>query len=274
MTKPRISIIMGIYNCAASLPEAIESIISQSYQGWKLIMCDDGSVDDTYAVAKSYQKKYPEKIVLIKNEHNMGLNYTLNHCLQMADTEYIARMDGDDLCDPTRLQKELDFLDANQEFAIVSCPMIMFDELGEWGRTSVIERPQVDDFCTHTPFFCHAASMMRREAMESVGGYTVDPKFLRVEDCNLWFKLYAKGYRGANLTEPLYMMRDDRNATHRRNWKARMNGCYVLFDGFRKVKMPWYKYVYVLKNIIVESCKCLIPSFIYDVVHKWKYNGG
>lgn len=274
MENPRISIIMGIYNCATTLSEAIESILVQSYQGWKLIMCDDGSIDDTYRVAEKYQKKYPDKIILIKNTHNMGLNYTLNHCLKVADTEYVARMDGDDLCDPTRFQKELEFLDSHQEFAIVSCPMVMFDEMGEWGQTTVIERPQINDFCKHSPFFCHAASMIRREAIECVGGYTVDSKFLRVEDCNLWFKMYAEGYRGANLTEPLYKMRDDRNATHRRSLKARMNGCYVLYDGFKRVKMPLPKYRYIIRNAIIEIGKGCIPGFVYGYIHKKKYRRG
>lgn len=274
MEEPRVSIIMGIYNCAKTLSEAIESILAQSYAGWKLIMCDDGSQDETYAVAERYKEDYPDRIILLRNPKNMGLNYTLNHCLQAADTEYIARMDGDDLCAPTRLEKELGFLDAHPEFAIVSCPMIMFDEQGQWGQTSVIERPQIDDFCTHTPFFCHAASMIRSEAMKKVGGYTVDPKFLRVEDCNLWFKLYAQGYRGANLTEPLYMMRDDRNATHRRNLKARINGCYVLYDGFRQLNMPLLKYRYVVRNVVIETLKCCVPSGIYDYLHKNKYRGG
>lgn len=264
---------MGIYNCESTLAQAIDSIINQTYTAWKLIMCDDGSVDNTYQIAEEYQKKFPEKIVLIRNNKNEGLNYTLNHCLKEADTVYVARMDGDDLCDTTRLQKEVEFLDEHPEYAIVSSAMTMFDEMGTWGITKVIEEPQIEDFCKHTPFFCHAASMIRREAIESVGGYTVNPKFLRVEDCNLWFKMYAAGYRGANLSEPLYMMRDDRSATHRRTLKARLNGCYVLYDGFKRVKMPFFKYRYVLWNLIVEIVKCAVPRSMYTYIHKQKYGG-
>ena len=88
-----ISVIMGIYNCASTLPEAIDSIIMQTYTDWELILCDDGSLDDTYAVAEEYRCKYPDKIILIKNDRNMGLNYTLNHCLQYVTGKYIARMD-------------------------------------------------------------------------------------------------------------------------------------------------------------------------------------
>ena len=91
----KVSIIMGIYNCAATLPEAIDSILAQTFSDWQLVLCDDGSKDSTYTVAESYQEKFPNKIVLLQNERNMGLNHTLNRCLQIANGEYVARMDGD-----------------------------------------------------------------------------------------------------------------------------------------------------------------------------------
>lgn len=93
-----------------------------------MILCDDSSKDNTYEVAKTYCEKYPERFILLKNDRNMGLNYTLNRCLEYADTEYIARMDGDDVSLPTRLEKEVAFLDAHLEYAIVSCPMNYFDD--------------------------------------------------------------------------------------------------------------------------------------------------
>ena len=76
----KISIIMGIYNCANTLPEAIDSILQQTYKDWEIVLCDDGSSDETYEVASDYQKQYPEKIILLRNESNTGLNHTLNRC--------------------------------------------------------------------------------------------------------------------------------------------------------------------------------------------------
>ena len=73
----KVSIIMGIYNCAKTLPEAIDSIIAQTFTDWQLVLCDDGSKDNTYAVAKAYQERIPDKIILLQNEQNMGLNHTL-----------------------------------------------------------------------------------------------------------------------------------------------------------------------------------------------------
>ena len=139
----RISVLMGIYNCAPTLQEALDSLYAQTYQDFKIILCDDGSKDDTFKIAEENAKKH-ENVIVIKNERNMGLNYTLNHCLEYADTEYIARMDGDDICLPTRFEKEIKFLDEHPEYAVVSAPMIYFDEHGEFrqgkGRGSFKER--------------------------------------------------------------------------------------------------------------------------------------
>lgn len=77
-----------------------------------------------------------------------------------------------------------------------------------------------------TPF-CHAACMVRKEAYEKVKGYSISDRLLRVEDYHLWIKMYAKGFKGMNLQEPLYSMRDDRNAQGRRKFKYRLNEAYV-----------------------------------------------
>ena len=262
----RISVIMGIYNCADTLAEAIESIIKQTYTDWELIMCDDGSSDSTYEVALEYQSKYPQKIRLIKNEKNMGLNDTLNRCLEVAEGEYIARMDGDDICDPSRFEKQIAFFENNPNIAIISSAMKLFDDNGEWGVTSVIPTPTNKDFIKKTPF-CHAPAMVRKKAYDAVGGYSVDKRLLRVEDYHLWLKMYAKGFKGMNISEPLYSMRDDRNAIKRRKFKYRINEAYVKVLVVKKLKLPIYNYIYCLKPVILG----FIPSFIYNILHKKRH---
>ena len=130
MNQPKVSVIMGIYNCEKTLSEAIESIIRQTYENWELVMCDDGSTDRTYAVADQYRKQFPEKIILLKNERNRKLSYTLNRCLQAARGELIARMDGDDISRSDRLQKQVDYLLSHPDLQVVGCAMQRFDEKG------------------------------------------------------------------------------------------------------------------------------------------------
>lgn len=259
----RISVLMGIYNCASTLPDAIDCILAQTVTDWELILCDDGSVDDTYAVAESYSRRYPDQIILVKNEKNMGLNYTLNHCLSKATGEFIARMDGDDLCSPDRFEKELAALEQHPEMAVVSTEMTYFNETDTWGRSHAEPFPQKKHFVHGTPF-CHAPCMARREAVCSVGGYTDDKKYLRVEDYDLWIKLYAAGYRGMNLNEPLYQMRDDRNAFSRRKFRYRINEARVICKAVRLLKLPIWNYVWALKPILVG----MLPGSIYAYLHK------
>ena len=213
----RISVIIGIYNCAPTLVEALDSLYAQTYQDFKIILCEDGSSDNTYEVAAQYAAQH-DNIILIRNEKNMGLNHTLNRCLELADTEYVARMDGDDISLPDRFEKEINFLDAHPEYAFVSCPMIYFDEQGEF-----------------------------------------------IEDQHLWLKLYTKGYKGYCLEEPLYMMRDDRNATRRRNFKARRNEVLMRLRICRAFHLPWWHYP---ESVIVPMVKWAMPTKMYDHYHR------
>ena len=269
---PRISVLMGICNCAPTLQEAVDSILAQTVSDWELIMCEDGSVDDTYAIAEEYRRKYPDRIILLQNKENMGLNHTLNRCLQAASGEYCARMDGDDISLPNRFEKQAAFLDSHPEYAIVSTPMIFFDEHGEWGRNKMIACPEKEDFIHHSPVHCHAPCMIRREAYLAVGGYTEDRRMLRFEDVNLWYKLYAAGYRGYNLPEPLYRMRDGREAFGRRTLRSRMNGVYVTYRGFQLFRYPWYMYRYVVLDFVKHFIKGAMPEKLYLYFHKRSVN--
>lgn len=258
----RISVLMGIYNCASTLGEALDSLYAQTYQDFKIILCDDGSSDDTYAMAKQYADEY-DNIVLIKNERNMGLNYTLNHCLECADTEYIARMDGDDISLPTRFETEIAFLDTHPEYAVVSVPMIYFDENGDFRTGHGKGEIRKTDFLHGSPI-CHAPCMARTYAFKRVGGYAVDKRLLRVEDYNLWIRLYAEGYKAFMLDIPLYKMRDDRNAKRRRNWMTRKNEIYAMSTGFRLLHLPWYTQVFALRPLIAH----IVPTWLYNIIHR------
>lgn len=255
---------MGIYNCAATLVEALDSLYAQTYKDFKIILCDDGSTDDTYSVAKSYADTH-DNIILVRNEVNKGLNYTLNRCLEYADTEYCARMDGDDISLPTRFEKEIQFLDSHPEYAIVTTPMKYFDENGVFRVGSGGKEPKLTDFPKSSPF-CHAPCMVRREAYVAVGGYTVADNLLREEDYHLWIKMYQKGFRGYTLDEPLYMMRDDRNAARRRTFRARKNEAYVKHLACKMLGLPFYYNIYCLKPLILG----IMPTWLYRVIYKMK----
>lgn len=255
---------MGIYNCVDTLSESIESIIAQTFTDWELIMCDDGSTDDTYDLAMNYSNKH-KNITVLRNEKNMGLNYTLNKCLQQASGVYIARMDGDDISLPDRFEKEVALLDGKKDIAIVSTCMEHFDEAGIWGYNYPKANPEPCDFLKGTPF-CHAPSMVRKSAYDMVEGYTVDKRLLRVEDYHLWVKMYSKGLRGVNLQEVLYQMRDDRDAAKRRKFKFRINEARVIIKAVDQLGFKKKYYIYALRPLIVG----LLPLPFYNLMHRMR----
>lgn len=89
---------------------------------------------------------------------------------------------------------------------------------------------------------------------------------LRVEDYNLWFKMYAAGYKAFMLDKPYYRMRDDRNAKNRRKWSGRKNEYYVMSTGFKMLGLPWYYQLYALRPLIIG----LLPGWLYDFLHTHK----
>lgn len=252
----KISVLMGVYNCESTLESAVQSIQNQTYRNWELIICDDGSSDSTLTIAQRLAKN-DSRIKVFHNKENCGLNHTLNRCLSYADGEFVARMDGDDDCVPERFELQVNFLRANKDYSIVSTPMILFDENGVWGQTSTIEKPTAEDVVCGSPI-CHAPVMMRRECLNSVGGYTEDTRMLRVEDVNLWIKLYIAGYRCYNLQKPLYRMRNDQNALNRRKYKYRINSTYVRLLGCRAMHLGVKCYIKAFSPMIIG----LVPSKI------------
>ena len=116
MDNPLVTILMPVYNAELYLKRAIESILNQTYKNIEFLIINDGSTDNSLAIIKSYSDK---RIVLIENDKNSGLIYSLNIGLKKASGKYIARMDADDISYPTRIQKQCAFMENHNEIGIL-----------------------------------------------------------------------------------------------------------------------------------------------------------
>jgi len=260
--RPRVSIIMGIYNCASTLVESLDSIARQTYTDWEMILCDDGSKDDTLKIAREWARR-DRRTKVLANERNLGLARTLDRCMAEAGGELLARQDGDDLSEPDRLAKLVAAMDAHPEVAVVSSWVSCFDEKGTWGMVRTKPFPVANDFLSGSPII-HAPCLMRRMPVLAVGGYGAQPWALQVEDVFLWFRLYAAGYRAMNIQEALYRVRDDENARSRRNLRRRINYSIVRWKGFRMLGFPWYKRLWAVRPILVWA----LPGGLYRRLHR------
>ena len=248
--NPKVSIIMGVYNCADTLSQSIESIIKQSFTDWEFIICDDASTDDTYKIASFYAEGYPGKIKLLRNESNKKLAATLNRCLSVASGRYIARQDGDDISLSNRLEKQVAFLDSNSEYMLVGTGMIPFDENGDMEvRIGKIEPVKQDIPANNT--FMHATIMMRKEGYEELKGYRVMKQTRRAEDYDLWIRFFAAGFRGYNLQEALYKVKEDKEALKRRKLRYYFDTSQLIFIGCRTLKLPIKYYLFIFKPLLI-----------------------
>lgn len=260
MCGVKVSVIMGAYNVAALdiFPQAVESILFQTFRELELIICDDGSTDDTWQYLEEFARR-DNRIRLIRNRQNEGLAASLNRCIALAQGMFIARQDADDLSVPTRLEKQIAFLERHPEIDFVGSNCDLFDGGGIWRNRRFPERPGSKDFLFTLPFI-HGSLVFRREALCT---YKVSRKTLRTEDYELLMRLYAQGKQGANLPERLYLFQEDRAARKRRKFRYRIDEARVKWDGFRELGLMPGALPYVIKPIIVG----MIPQ---TVLMRWK----
>lgn len=262
-SEPLISIIMSVYNCESTLEEAVESIFAQTYSNWELIICDDASTDGTPAVLRRLaQSDTSGRVSILRNEDNRRLAHSLNRCLEVASGVFIARMDGDDISEPFRLERQLRFLQTHPEFDLVGSAMRRFNSDGA-GEVIYPASAEPDRWSmarsSRAPFF-HATILARRSVFDSVGNYTVAWRTNRGQDYDLWFKFFAAGLRGWNIPEPLYRVREDAAAIRRRTATVRLGGYATFIKGARSLGYPPHFYIRPTVNLL----KIFVPYRVFD----------
>lgn len=265
---PSVSIIMGVYNCKnyKLLDKSIGSILSQTFLDFEFLICNDGSTNDTLEHLKKIELK-DSRIKVLSYEKNRGLNYALNTCLKEAKGKYIARQDDDDISYPTRLEREITFLEQNSEYSIVGTLADVFDDSGVWGEYTNPEKPTKNNFYWNSPFM-HPTIMIRKEAYDAVNGYRIAKETRRCEDIDLFMRMYAKGYIGYNIQEKLYSYRmvNDPNIKYR-PMKYRVDEAIVKYKGYKEMGNLAGGIPYVIKPILVG----LIPQKILYQIKKKRY---
>lgn len=267
---PKISVVMGVYNIGSKkiLEKSIKSILEQTFQDFDFIICDDGSTDNTLQYLKEISKQ-DNRIRLLTNERNLGLAYSLNKCIEHSKSQYVARMDADDMCEKHRFQKQIDFLEHHSdEYAVVSSNAYLIDENDKiLGKRKYPIELKKEDFL-HNSSVIHPAVMMRRKALENVNNYRVSKETRRVEDYDLWMRLYKYGYKIYNIQEELYSFREDEKCLKRRKYKYRIDEVKVRYYGFKSLGLFPKGYLYVLKPLIVGLIPYNITKFLKNKFRK------
>lgn len=261
---PAISVLLSSYNDdPAFLDASIASILAQTERDYEFLIVDDHSQEATLACLRKWAAKDP-RIRLIENPERLGFSPSLNLGIQAAKAPYIARMDSDDLSLPTRFAIEKQYLDTHPEVAVVGCSAVYFDENGPWGVA--YPRAKIDlKGAFLGDGFIHPSVMMRKDALLSVGGYTVFAGGIRTaEDYDLWLKLAQKGYGLVNLPDLLFKYREGSEAYKKRKMKYQRYS-YSLKRLWRKrLHYSWTYDVHFLKLFMIG----LLPKGLYKKMHR------
>lgn len=202
MTVPRVSVVMAVHDGARWLREAVDSALGQTLGDLELIAVDDGSTDATADILAGYR----DARLTVVRQARAGLTRSLNRGLRLAAAPLVARLDADDVALPERLARQVAFLDAHPEIGVLGSGC---REIGASGEALGVYTPPADDagirraLIRRNPFV-HSSVVLRRKALEHVGGY--DETVQVAQDYDLWLRL-SRITRLANLPEPLVLRR-------------------------------------------------------------------
>jgi glycosyltransferase involved in cell wall biosynthesis len=196
-----ISIILPTYNGSQFIAGSINSVLSQTYKDWELIIISDGSTDETKVVVDQFLRN-DKRIIFIENEKNLGIQKTLNKAITLSKGEYIARIDDDDRwVTPTKLAEQLSFFETYQDHVLVGTDALVVDTNGTILSKNIM--PKTDKAIRAKMLskncFLHATIMVKKMVVEQVGGYSEDKLHLHAEDYDLWLRMGLAG-KMANLS--------------------------------------------------------------------------
>ena len=208
---PKISVVMTAYNAERFIGEAIQSILNQTFSDFEFIIVDNRSQDGTARVVASFKDS---RIIFIQNEQNLGQTKALNVGIRKSRTDYVARMDADDVAYPERLAVQYEFMENHPDIALVGSACLDIDENGKSLRVSNVPTDLLAIRCYllgsgDLTSWCinHPTVLMRKSAVEDVGFYDEQKSFDGYpQDYALWRKLSVK-FNLANIARPLMKYR-------------------------------------------------------------------
>lgn len=196
-----VSIIIPCYNQANYLPEALESVVKQSFTDWECIIVNDGSNDNTCPVARSLISKYTDKKIRLINQKNSGLANARNTGMKASTGKYMLPLDADDLLHPEMLHKTVSLLEQYREIAIAYTDVKYFGQ-----SNKIVQSGEYDFQRLRAQNHLNYCSLYRKEAWIAVGGYNPNMA-MGYEDWDFWIGCGEKGFYGRRIPEPLFLYR-------------------------------------------------------------------
>jgi len=198
---------MCAFNEERYIRESIESLINNTFKNFKIVVVDDGSTDSTTEILNVFQMS-DDRILLIRNEKNLGIAVSTNIALSNCDTDFIAIMDADDISLPERLGKQVDYLRKHLAIDVVGSSMYILSGL-EHNEIRAARHSDLRNMLLKENILFNPTVMFRQSLVEK-GIFNCNPRYKHTQDYHLWTKLAIKS-NFANIEEPLVVYRDNKS---------------------------------------------------------------
>jgi glycosyltransferase involved in cell wall biosynthesis len=196
--QPLVTIAMPVYNAEKFLRQSIDSVLEQTYRNIELVLVNDASTDQSAAIIHSYSDP---RIRYYENERNLGIAATRNKCIDLAQGDYIAVLDNDDIAGPDRIERQVQFLDLNEDYGMCGSFWKIIDQNGR--AAEQIKTPIKDaDIRTYLVFnncFCNSSIMIRSHLLKE---FMYPEEFSMIED---YYFLYTQSKRTRLAILPHYL---------------------------------------------------------------------
>ena len=257
MENKKVTVLMSEYNTKEEeLRASMESILNQTYTNFELLIIDDCSNQKSREIINSYKDN---RIKLIHNEKNLGLAEALNKGISLIDTDYIIRMDTDDIAKKDRIEKQMKFAYEHPEYSIIAGNANYFNETGIFKTTKEFGEKHKKDFIKGTPFI-HPTMIIKTKDIKNIGGY---PKYRRAQDYAMAMEMYSYGYKGYVMEDILIDYRMNTAGYKKKKFKYRLLELKIRWHYFRKLKISPFYYIYCFKPLLVG----IIPKRMLEKYH-------
>ncbi len=202
MLPPVVSVVAAVFNGERDVEAACRSVLAQSYRNLELLVIDDASTDDTPRILAKLSAE-DARLRSVRNIVQCGQTRSLNRGIQLSLGSLIARIDSDDSFRPTKLERQVAFLERNADIAVVGTWAMRVDESGrEVGPfRPPVSRTEIDFGLVHSSPLCHVSVLIRKSALSAVGCYDADYRY--AADLKLWSDIRRAGFGLANIPQIL-----------------------------------------------------------------------
>ncbi len=202
--KNKISVLLSVFNGEKTLQRSVESILTQSYKDFELLILDDGSDDATESICNSF---VDDRIKFFKLNHNQGLTKSLNYLASFADGEFLARQDADDISLNLRFEKQINLFKEDNELDFVTSRALDKNSNKKIPKFRHKLSPKIS-INYYNPFV-HGTLMIKNSSFQNLGGY--DERFKFAQDYRLFKNAIINSYKYKLIKEPLYVINNQDN---------------------------------------------------------------